>query len=92
MTITERIDALPANEKWAVANVQCTDKVAALAHALSTGEAISVSDGSFKLGHGTAAWVLEAASSIHRITGVSVYRARSPTKARIEANSTACLA
>jgi putative intracellular protease/amidase len=72
MTLAERIAALPANERWAVAKVQCTDEGATIAHALSTGEVISVSDGSFKLEHGTAAWVIEAASSLHRITGVGV--------------------
>jgi hypothetical protein len=56
---------------WAIQQVLFDDEGSAIAAAIRAGTCISVSDGSFKDQHGTAAWVIEAESSTHRCTGVN---------------------
>jgi hypothetical protein len=49
-----------------------TDDGSAIAAAIRAGTCTSVSDGSFKDQYGTAAWVIEAESSVNRCTGVNI--------------------
>jgi hypothetical protein len=59
-TIGERINQLPESARWAVANATLTQgDYATLAQDIKNGDAIAVSDGSFKDQLGTAAWTIE---------------------------------
>jgi hypothetical protein len=58
--------------RWAVARFAVSDDGRALAEAIREGKAIAVSDGSYKEGFGTAAYVLEGETSENRIVAVLV--------------------
>ena len=59
-------------EKWCFAHLDMTDDGITLAQAISQGDAIAISDGSFQDTYGTAAWVLEGIDSVGRIKGAVV--------------------
>jgi hypothetical protein len=74
-TLRARLSLLVADTSWAATQVQLTDEGSAIAAAIRAGTCISLSDGSFKDQHGTAAWVIEAESSVNRCTGVNITQA-----------------
>jgi hypothetical protein len=57
------------DEKWCLACLTFEDDGAILALAISQGDAIAVSDGSYQDTYGTASWVLEGTNSTGRILG-----------------------
>jgi hypothetical protein len=65
----DKVQARPTASKWSVQHFQSSDNGALLAKAIIDGDAIAVCDGSYKNGKGSAAWVLEGASSEGRISG-----------------------
>jgi hypothetical protein len=71
-TLTQRIQNCPKGMQWAVVRFAILDDGATLAEAIRRGQAIAVSDGSYKDGFGTAAYVLEGATSMHRLVAVLV--------------------
>ena len=58
--------------RWAVSEMSLEDNGLQIARALIQGTAIAVSDGSFKDGQGTSAFVIERNSKVGRLVGVSV--------------------
>jgi hypothetical protein len=48
------------------------DNGAAIAHAILTGKAIAVSDGSFKDSRGKVAFIIEGASQVGRLVGIKI--------------------
>ena len=52
------LDTLPPSKAWAAQHLSRTDDGQNFAHAIQTGTAITVSDGSYKTGYGTAAFIL----------------------------------
>lgn len=61
--------SLPPGERWCINHIQMEDEGLTLATAIKNHNAIAVSDGSFKDGYGTAAWVLEGIDNRGRIVG-----------------------
>ena len=62
-------------DQWAIQEITVLDDGRALAHALRQGTAIAVSDGSYKAGRGTAAFILETSDKFEpqgRIVGVNI--------------------
>ena len=70
-TLSDHLEALPPSAKWALQAITILDNGATIAAAINTNTAIAVSDGSLKLGLGTAAYVLEGQNSTNRIKGVN---------------------
>jgi hypothetical protein len=68
-TLMEHLSTLPSNERWCVDNLHYTDEGQLIAEAIKNGDAIAVSDGSFKDGFGTAAYVIETDYCRGRMTG-----------------------
>ena len=65
----------PVLDQWAIKEVTISDNGIALATAIRNGTAIAVSDGSYKDGRGTAAFILEISDQFQaagRIVGVNV--------------------
>jgi hypothetical protein len=63
-----------ALDEWAIQEISLTDDGEAIAKAISKGTAITVSDGSYKDGRGTAAFILETSENFeskNRIVGVN---------------------
>ena len=72
-TIEEAIRKLDPSQRWSVQKVTMSrDKGKALANAIEAGNAIAVSDGSFKSEFGTAAWTVRGSSDSDYMTGVNV--------------------
>ena len=71
-TLQATIDQLHPDARWSVQNTETTDQGHNIAHALATGQAIAVSDGSLKWGFGTAALVIEGVTDQHRVRAVNV--------------------
>jgi hypothetical protein len=64
----------PSLDKWAIQEIIVTDEGEAMAQAIKNGTAIAVSDGSYKDGRGTAAFILEISDNFDekgRIVGVN---------------------
>jgi hypothetical protein len=57
--VSDLLANLPEDIRWAVTHISIPDNGLAIAQALTTGQAISVSDASTKDSFGTAAMVLE---------------------------------
>jgi hypothetical protein len=70
-TLLNRLNQLPDDAKWALDHIITMDDGATIATALQNNTALAVSDGSLKLGFGTAAYVLEGIDSNNRILGVN---------------------
>ncbi len=58
-----------AGEKWCFAHMEMEDEGQVLAKAITQGEAIAISDGSYKDTYGTAAWVFKGAAATGRVVG-----------------------
>ena len=71
-SLPEAVADLPSDAKWAIQNLQQTDDGAYIAAAMQANQAIAVSDGSLKKQFGTAAFVLEGATSLNRIRAVNI--------------------
>jgi hypothetical protein len=64
----------PPLDQWAIQEITVTDDGKAMAQAIRNGTAIAVSDGSYKTGRGTAAFILETSANFTkkgRIVGVN---------------------
>jgi hypothetical protein len=63
----------PTLDQWAIQEITVTDNGLAMANAIKNGTAIAVSDGSYKNGRGTAAFILEISEfdKTGRIVGVN---------------------
>jgi hypothetical protein len=70
-TLLDRLNQLPDDAKWALDHIITMDDGATIATALQNNTALAVSDGSLKLGFGTAAYILEGVDSTNRILGVN---------------------
>ncbi len=68
-SLSAELEKLPHDAHWAVRHIQFDDHGTYFATALQNGTAVAVSDGSYKFGFGTAAYVLEGPDSQHRILG-----------------------
>ena len=64
--------ALSPMERWAVSQFNITDSGSILAQAIRDGKCVAISDGSFKLGSGTAAFALEGSNKMGRLDGSCV--------------------
>jgi hypothetical protein len=62
----------PADIKWAVQRFATQDEGQNVATAIRSGHAIAVCDGSYKDSFGTAAFVLEGATSANRVVAVHI--------------------
>jgi hypothetical protein len=62
----------PPGFQWAITEMSVEDNGLTIAEALQAGNAIAVSDGSFKESQSTAAFVIEGAASYGRLVGVNV--------------------
>ena len=65
------LEALPVSAHWAIQLCTIPNNGQRIATALCNGTALALSDGSFKDMFGTSAFVIEAADSYQRITGVN---------------------
>jgi hypothetical protein len=72
ITLAQRIQACPDNIRWAVERFAVADGGTMLADAIRQGQAVAVSDGSYKDEFGTAAYVLEGENSDNRLVVVLV--------------------
>ena len=70
-TIDAAIKALPESARWAPKHILLMDQGEQLATALQQRTAVAVSDGSLKLGLGTAGFVIEGHNGCGRIQGVN---------------------
>jgi len=70
-TLADHLETFHPDTHWATRHILTTSTGHTLAAALSNNTAVAVSDGSLKLGFGTAAYVLEGDTSEGRITGVN---------------------
>jgi hypothetical protein len=70
--IPTNLNELPIGERWCFNNMVSIDNGQIVAKALKNGDAITVSDGSYKDQHGTAAWVIEGSNRIGRISGMVI--------------------
>ena len=68
-TILDRIQFLPPSIRWSIAEFWATDNGEHIAQAIIKGNAIALSDGSFKNQRGASAWVIEGDNEIGRIKG-----------------------
>ncbi len=68
-SLTHLLASLPNGERWCINSTQMEDDGLTIATAIKSCTATAVSDGSFKDGYGTAAWVLEGTDSSGRIVG-----------------------
>ncbi len=68
-TLEARLKALPPEAAWAASSLNRSDDGESFCEAIANGTAAVVSDGSLKLGFGTAAFIL--AGGTHEITGVN---------------------
>jgi hypothetical protein len=71
-TFSQYIKGAVEGEKWCFAHLDMTDDGTILAKAISQGDAITISDGSFQDTYGTAAWVLEGSDSAGRMRGAVI--------------------
>ena len=71
-TFSDTLEQLPDDAKWSIKRCTFTDDGLYLANAIQSGDAIAVSDGSLKDEFGTAAFVLEGLTNLHRILGVNI--------------------
>jgi hypothetical protein len=71
-TLAHRIQACLDNLRWAVEKFAVSDGGIMLANAIHQGQAVVVSDGSFKDSLGTAAYMLEGTNSDNHIVVVLV--------------------
>ena len=58
-TVQEAKDLLPQDDQWAISNMWSQDQGKAIANAIYWGNAIGISDGSYKNNRGTTACVME---------------------------------
>ena len=70
--MTELLDGLPADLKWAITHIHILDNGVSLAQAIIDGSAVAVSDASYKDLFGTAALVIEGPPSSHRANAVNI--------------------
>ena len=70
-TLSQAFKLFPEPAQWALKYVWHSDNGATIADAIKRHSAIAVSDGSFKLGLGTAAFIIEADNHLHNIRGVN---------------------
>jgi len=73
-TVADLYTSLEKNHKnthWATKHTQHQDNGKTVANAIRHGTAVAVSDGSFKMKYGTAAFVIEGNDSVNRIRGVN---------------------
>ena len=68
-TLADVLKALPQSCQWAIQHAKSDDDGATVARAISEGKAVAVSDASLRYTLGTSAFVVEGASSDHRILG-----------------------
>jgi hypothetical protein len=71
-TLREALESGYPDECWATAVSQSSDNGEYITDAIRSSIAIAVSDGSFKDNFGMVAWVVEGATSAHRICGANV--------------------
>ena len=72
-TLSDTLRNLPPDAHWAVQRCNTfTDDGTYIAEAIRQGEAVSISDGSLKHAFGTAAFVIEGPTKLHRIVGVNI--------------------
>jgi hypothetical protein len=80
-TIDEAIQQLDSSQRWSVQDVDMSpDQGAELAQAIIDGDAIAVSNGSFKEDYGTAGWTLRGQDDEIFMTGVNVTPGKSSTQ------------
>ena len=70
-TLAATLEALPESTHWAINRINQVDGGVTIANAIRNNQAVAVSDGSLKLAVGTAAFVLEGANHVNRLTGVN---------------------
>lgn len=68
-TLTQHLLSIADGEKWCFAHMDITDEGRVIANTIIHGEAIAISDGSFKDLYGTAAWVFEGENETGCISG-----------------------
>jgi hypothetical protein len=69
-SLREYILSTPYASRWCITNaLEYSDEGRHFSDSIQKKSAIAISDGSFKEGKGSAAWVLEGNTSLHRITG-----------------------
>ena len=71
-TVIERIRSRPPSQSWANRKVATDDNALYVAQAIRDGDAIAVSDGSYKQERGTAAFTIRGKTEIHPVTGVNM--------------------
>jgi hypothetical protein len=72
ISLTDAIQCLPPECKWAVQQFHSSDNGIRIAQAIQNGTAIALSDGSFKDGFGTSAIIIEASDPGDNIIAVNV--------------------
>ena len=70
-SIQMAITQLPPEQKWSIHKLKAPDGGLEIAHAISTGTAVAVSDGSLKSNVGTSAFILVGPSDAGQIVGVN---------------------
>jgi len=70
-TVNAAMKALPDSARWALKHIMLVDQGEQLAGDIQHYKAVAVSDGSLKLGLGTAAFVIEGHNGFGRMTGVN---------------------
>jgi len=71
-TTSQHLASFHKDSHWAVSNIIQLDNGETIATSIRNKTAIAVSDGSLKLGFGTAAYVIEGEDSTNRILGTNV--------------------
>jgi hypothetical protein len=71
LTLEDRVANLTPAAKWSIKNYIASDNGEQIAQSITDGSAVAVCDGSYKDGKGSAAWVIEGATSEGRIRGTN---------------------
>ena len=71
-TLQAAVETLPEADRWAVSTLFSTHEGHLIAEAIRRGKAIAVSDGSYKEGFGTSAFVIESLSTGQRVKGCNI--------------------
>ncbi len=71
-SFTDALAASPTSESWCFQSLDIPDDFNIIAEAIRNRSAVSVSNGSFKEGYGTAAWVIEGDDARGRLVGRAI--------------------
>jgi hypothetical protein len=78
-SLQEHITTSEICESWCIPNIRWSDNGSTIAQAIADGDAIALSDGSFKAGYGMAAWVIEGMIHWRNVRNRNYFRVKGST-------------